>query len=54
MIPSYFIAHGAPSLVLDNNAYTKFLGSSLRGMSYLKRLFYFLHILKNTHSRLEL
>ncbi|OMD81560.1 DODA-type extradiol aromatic ring-opening family dioxygenase [Paenibacillus odorifer] len=26
MIPSYFIAHGAPSLVLDNNAYTKFLG----------------------------
>lgn len=26
MIPSYFIAHGAPSLVLDHNAYTDFLG----------------------------
>jgi 4,5-DOPA dioxygenase extradiol len=26
MIPSYFIAHGAPSLVLDHNAYTSFLG----------------------------
>lgn len=26
MIPSYFIAHGAPSLVLDHNPYTDFLG----------------------------
>jgi 4,5-DOPA dioxygenase extradiol len=25
MMPSYFIAHGAPSLVLDQNAYTSFL-----------------------------
>jgi 4,5-DOPA dioxygenase extradiol len=25
MIPSYFIAHGAPSLVLEQNAYTSFL-----------------------------
>lgn len=50
MIPSYFIAHGAPSLVLDNNAYTKFLGSSLRNVKPKAIVLFSAHFEEHTQS----